>query len=100
MPGSEWPRSCGPVRHLGNLSTDLSGAVRYRAGPKIPAASLAVSRSADNLTVWLAALAEAGIESIRLGTKEMAFYPKRFDDTFLAMMDRFHQAYPDVSAFG
>src|SRR5690606_13901105 len=26
---------------------------------------------------WLAALAEAGIESIRIGTKEMAFYPKR-----------------------
>ena len=39
---------------------------------------------------WLAALAEAGIESIRIGTKEMAFYPKRFDDAFFAMLDRFH----------
>ncbi len=45
---------------------------------------------------WLAALAEAGIESIRLGTKELAFYPKRFDDAFFSMMDSFHQAYPDV----
>ena len=45
---------------------------------------------------WLSALAEAGIESIRLGTKEMSFYPKRFDDSFLAMMDNFHEAYPDV----
>jgi len=45
---------------------------------------------------WLAALAEAGVESIRLGTKEMAFYPKRFDETFLSMLDNFHQAYPDV----
>jgi L-lysine 2,3-aminomutase len=45
---------------------------------------------------WLAALAESGIESIRIGTKEMAFYPARFDDTFFAMLDRFHESYPDV----
>jgi L-lysine 2,3-aminomutase len=45
---------------------------------------------------WLAALAEAGIESIRLGTKEMAFHPDRFDDAFLAMIDNFHDAYPDA----
>jgi L-lysine 2,3-aminomutase len=45
---------------------------------------------------WLAALAEAGVESIRLGTKEMSFHPKRFDDAFLSMMDNFHEAYPDV----
>lgn len=48
------------------------------------------------LAAWLGALAEAGIESIRIGTKEMAFYPDRFDDSFLAMLDRFHEAYPDV----
>ena len=45
---------------------------------------------------WLSALAEAGIESIRLGTKEMSFYPKRFDEGFLQMMDNFHETYPDV----
>lgn len=45
---------------------------------------------------WLAALAESGIESIRLGTKEMAFYPKRFDQAFLDMMDNFHRLYPHV----
>jgi len=45
---------------------------------------------------WMAALAEAGVESIRLGTKEMSFYPKRFDDTFLSMLDNFHETYPDV----
>ena len=43
---------------------------------------------------WWSALAEAGIESIRLGTKEMAFYPKRFDETFFDMVDKFHVAYP------
>ena len=45
---------------------------------------------------WLAALAEAGVESIRLGTKEMAFYPERFDEAFLSMLDNFHETYPDV----
>ncbi|MDJ0841709.1 MAG: hypothetical protein QNK37_34705 [Acidobacteriota bacterium] len=50
----------------------------------------------SKLAAWLAALAEAGIESIRIGTKEMAFFPDRFDPTFLAMLDQFHTTYPDV----
>jgi L-lysine 2,3-aminomutase len=45
---------------------------------------------------WMGALAEAGVESIRLGTKEMSFHPKRFDEAFLAMMDNFHETYPDI----
>jgi L-lysine 2,3-aminomutase len=45
---------------------------------------------------WMAALAEAGVEAIRLGTKEMSFHPKRFDAAFLAMIDNFHETYPDV----
>lgn len=48
------------------------------------------------LAQWMAALAEAGVESIRIGTKEMAFYPKRFDAAFLGMLDRFHEIYPEV----
>lgn len=48
------------------------------------------------IAAWLAALAEAGVESIRIGTKELAFFPQRFDDTFLTMLDGFHQVYPDV----
>ncbi len=50
----------------------------------------------SKIAAWLSALAEAGVEAIRLGTKEMAFYPDRFDDAFLAMMDGFHERYPDV----
>lgn len=50
----------------------------------------------NKIAAWLAALAEVGIESIRIGTKEMAFYPKRFDETFLAMLDSFHENYPAV----
>ncbi len=48
------------------------------------------------LAAWFSALAEAGIESIRVGTKEMAFYPLRFDSTFFDMLDAFHEAYPEV----
>ncbi len=50
----------------------------------------------SKLAAWFGALAEAGIESIRIGTKEMAFYPKRFDKTFLDMLDKFHETYPHV----
>ena len=48
------------------------------------------------LAAWLGALAESGVESIRIGTKELAFFPQRFDETFLSMLDSFHQTYPDV----
>jgi len=50
-----------------------------------------------NIAQWLSALAQAGIENIRIGTKELAFHPKRFDDTFFAMLDAFHDAYPRVN---
>ncbi len=50
----------------------------------------------NKIAAWLGALAEAGIESIRIGTKEMAFYPDRFDDAFLGMLDRWHETWPDV----
>lgn len=50
----------------------------------------------SKIAAWLSALAESGIESIRIGTKEMAFYPERFDDSFLTMLDNFHAIYPEV----
>ncbi len=50
----------------------------------------------SKIAAWFAALAEAGIENIRLGTKDMAFFPQRFDDAFLNMIDLFHETYPDV----
>lgn len=50
-----------------------------------------------SIAAWLSALAEAGIENIRIGTKELAFFPDRFDKTFLDMLDRFHENYPEVS---
>ncbi len=49
-----------------------------------------------NIAAWLAALSEAGIDSIRIGTKELAFYPDRFDATFFDMLDKFHVVYPET----
>ena len=46
---------------------------------------------------WWASLSEAGIENIRLGTKELAFFPDRFDDAFFDMLDRFHENYPQTN---
>ncbi len=48
------------------------------------------------IAAWLGALAESNVEAIRIGTKELAFYPQRFDDAFFAMLDTFHATYPDV----
>jgi lysine 2,3-aminomutase len=50
-----------------------------------------------NLATWLSSLAEAGIEQIRIGTKELAFFPARFDETFFDMLDKFHVTYPGVA---
>ena len=49
------------------------------------------------LAGWLCSLTDAGVRTIRIGTKELAFHPDRFDDSFMAMLDAFHRAYPDVS---
>jgi ferredoxin len=41
-------------------------------------------------------MAEAGIKTVRLGSKELAFNPARFDDALFSTFDLFHEAYPDV----
>jgi L-lysine 2,3-aminomutase len=53
--------------------------------------------SNSNIAAWLSALADAGIEQIRIGTKELAFFPDRFDASFFDMLDKFHAAYPGVN---
>ncbi len=49
-----------------------------------------------NLFDYMHALADAGVDLIRIGTKELAFFPERFDDNFFAMLDLFHELHPDV----
>ena len=45
---------------------------------------------------YMVLMAEAGIENIRIGTKELVFNPQRFDDSFWKMMDLFHKEYPRI----
>lgn len=53
--------------------------------------------SNKGLARWWSALADAGVEQIRIGTKEMAFFPARFDQSFFEMVDGFHETYPGVN---
>lgn len=49
-----------------------------------------------NLFDYMNGLANAGVRMIRIGTKELAFFPQRFDENFFAMLDLFHQLHPRV----
>lgn len=48
----------------------------------------------SKLGKYMAAMAEAGISTVRIGTKELSFFPHRFDETFMNMLDAFHESYP------
>ena len=48
------------------------------------------------LYTFMCGLAEAGVQTIRIGTKELAFFPYRFDEDFFKMLDIFHEEYEDV----
>lgn len=49
-----------------------------------------------NLFDYMNGLADAGVDIIRIGTKELAFFPERFDDNFFAMLDLFNELHPGV----
>ena len=53
--------------------------------------------SNKNLFGYLDGLASVGIRTIRIGTKELAFFPHRFDDNFFAMIEFFHELHPNVN---
>lgn len=50
-----------------------------------------------NLFEYMYGLAKAGVKTVRIGTKELAFFPERFDDNFFNMLDTFHELFPDVN---
>jgi lysine 2,3-aminomutase len=45
---------------------------------------------------YLAAAGQAGVDIVRIGTKEIAFRPQRFDENFIETLRIFHARYPDV----
>ncbi len=48
------------------------------------------------LARYMTLMAEAGITSLRIGTKELSFNPSRFDQDFWKMMDMFNKNYPET----
>lgn len=48
------------------------------------------------LYCYLEASGQAGVKMVRIGTKEIAFRPERFDAEFLNTLRLFHERYPDV----
>jgi L-lysine 2,3-aminomutase len=53
--------------------------------------------SNKKLFEYMATLADAGIRIIRIGTKELAFFPHRFDANFFEMLDLFGKQFPRTS---
>lgn len=45
---------------------------------------------------YLVAAGQAGVKIVRIGTKEMAFRPERFDENLREMLRIFHNEYPKV----
>jgi len=52
--------------------------------------------SNKQLYTFMCGLAEAGVQTVRIGTKELAFFPHRFDQDFFNMLDIFHEEYKDI----
>ena len=48
------------------------------------------------LYCYLEASGQAGVKMVRIGTKEIAFRPQRFDHELLNTLRLFHERYPDV----
>jgi L-lysine 2,3-aminomutase len=48
------------------------------------------------LYCYLEASGQAGVKMIRIGTKEIAFRPERFDDAFLNTLRVYHERFPEV----
>ena len=52
--------------------------------------------SNKQLYKYMAAAAEGGVHVVRIGTKEMAFRPMRFDDNLATTFRLLHERYPNV----
>ncbi|CAF3543546.1 unnamed protein product [Rotaria sp. Silwood1] len=50
----------------------------------------------STLIRYMVLMAEAGIKTIRIGTKELVFNPDRFDNDFWNALDLFHKYYNDI----
>ncbi len=86
----------------GEWSSETGTHITETGEPLLPLKEILLSggdvMTLPNSTVarYLVLMAEAGMKTVRFGSKELAFNPSRFDDSFFSTMDLFHQNYPDV----
>jgi hypothetical protein len=74
----------------------LTGEARYPIREVLLSGGDPMVLSNKNLYKYMAAAAEAGVHLVRIGTKEMAFRPQRFDKNFSTMLRFFRKNFPDV----
>ena len=86
----------------GEWSSETGTFVNETGEPLLPLSEILFSggdvMTLPNSTVarYLVLMAEAGVKTVRFGSKELAFNPSRFDDSFFNTLDLFHQNYPEV----
>ncbi len=86
----------------GEWSSETGTHINETGEPLLPLKEILLSggdvMTLPNATVarYLVLMAEAGMKTVRFGSKELAFNPSRFDDSFFSTLDLFHQNYPDV----
>lgn len=73
-----------------------TGEKRYKIGEVLLSGGDPMTLSNAKLSKYLVAVAEAGVGVIRIGTKELAFRPQRFDRAFIQTLNLFHERYPNV----
>src|SRR5438105_1034675 len=75
---------------------ERSGETRYPIREVLLSGGDPMVLSNKNLYKYMAAAAEAGVHMVRVGTKEMAFRPQRFDENLSTMLEFFHRNFPEV----
>lgn len=74
----------------------VSGAKRYPIREALLSGGDPMVLRNEQLYRYFIAAAEAGVTIVRVGTKEVAFRPERFDPHFVNMLNKFHAQYPGV----
>ena len=83
------------IQQTGEFS-DNTGTRRYPIREVLLSGGDPMVMSNGKLFKFLDASAQSGVRVIRIGTKEIAFRPERFDENLLSMLRMFHADHPDV----
>ena len=83
------------IQQHGGLDPEV-GCRRYPIREVLLSGGDPMVMSNAKLYCYLEAAGQAGIKLIRIGTKEIAFRPQRFDAELLNTLRLFHERYPDV----